>query len=55
MGIRKIETEKEANRILNTLRGPEYDVPKEIRGIKRALDKNLTIVEQFIQLKHHSV
>jgi len=55
MSIRKSETEKEANRILNTLRGPEYDVPKEIRGIKRALDKNLTLVEQFIQLKHRSV
>ena len=54
-GIRKSETEKEANRILNTLRGPNYDVPREIRGIKRALDKNLTLVEQFVQLKHHSV
>ena len=54
-GIRKSETEKEANQILNTLRGPNYDVPREIRGIKRALDKNLTLVEQFIQLKHHSV
>ena len=55
MGIQKSETEKEANQILNILRGPMYDVPREIRGIKRALDKNLTLVEQFIQLKHHSV
>ena len=55
MGIQKSETEKEANQILNILRGPMYDVPSEIRGIKRALDKNLTLVEQFIQLKHRSV
>ena len=54
-GIQKSETEKEANQILNILRGAMYDVPSEIRGIKRSLDKNLTLAEQFIQLKNHSV
>ena len=54
-GINKSNSEKEANRILNVLRGPRYDVPKEIRGIKRALQKNYSLVEQFFELKHRSV
>ena len=54
-GINKSNSEKEANRILNILRGPRYDVPKEIRGIKRALQRNYTILEQFFELKHRSV
>ena len=54
-GINKSNSEKEANRILNILRGPRYDVPKEIRGIKRALQKNYSLVEQFFELKHRSV
>ena len=54
-GINKSNTEKEANRILNILRGPRYDVPKEIRVIKRALQRNYTVLEQFLELKHRSV
>lgn len=55
IGINKSNTEKEANRILNILRGPKYDVPKEIRVIKRALQRNYTVLEQFFELKHRSV
>ena len=55
IGINKSNTEKEANRILNNLRGPRYDVPKEIRVIKRALQRNYTVLEQFFELKHRSV
>ena len=55
IGINKSNTEKEANRILNNLRGPKYDVPKEIRVIKRALQRNYTVLEQFFELKHRSV
>lgn len=55
IGINKSNTEKEANRILNNLRGPKYDVPKEIRVIKRALQRNYTVLEQFLELKHRSV
>ena len=55
IGINKSNTEKEANRLLNNLRGPKYDVPKEIRVIKRALQRNYTVLEQFFELKHRSV
>ena len=54
-GILKWHTEEEANRIMNVLRGPKYNVREELDGIKKALQKNLTIVEQFIELKHRSV
>ena len=54
-GVWKRHTEEEANRIMNVLRGPKYNVPEEIDGIKKALQKNLTLVEQLIELKRRSV
>ena len=39
MGIQKSETEKEANQILNILRGPMYDVPRKSVALRGPLTR----------------